>query len=124
MEKRNKFLRNIAELIEKGLFSSKDLKKEMESAIKFNPAAMPDGAFSFLHRRGLLAYKNQMPDGAFSLLHRSGLLDYQSPMPDEAFSFLHRRGACLPACTYRRRSITRAALMGHFHFCTREPAKL
>ena len=35
MEKRNKFLRNIAELIEKGLFSSKDLKKEMESAIKF-----------------------------------------------------------------------------------------
>ena len=35
MEKNNKFLRNIAELIEKGLFSSKDLKKELENALKF-----------------------------------------------------------------------------------------
>ena len=35
MEKYNKFLMNIAELIEKGLFSSKDLKKEVEDAIKF-----------------------------------------------------------------------------------------
>ena len=35
MEKHNKFLRNIAELIEKGLFSSKDLKKEVENALKF-----------------------------------------------------------------------------------------
>ena len=35
MEKNNKFLRNITELIEKGLFSSKDLKKEVEDAIKF-----------------------------------------------------------------------------------------
>ena len=35
MEKYNKFLRNIGELIEKGLFSSKDLKKEVESALKF-----------------------------------------------------------------------------------------
>jgi len=35
MEKYNKFLRNITELIEKGLFSSKDLKKEVEDAIKF-----------------------------------------------------------------------------------------
>ena len=35
MEKYNKFLRNIAELIEKGLFTSKDLKKEVEDAIKF-----------------------------------------------------------------------------------------
>ena len=35
MEKYNKLLRNIAELIEKGLFSSKDLKKEVESALKF-----------------------------------------------------------------------------------------
>ena len=35
MEKSNKLLRNIAELIEKGLFSSKDLKKEVESALKF-----------------------------------------------------------------------------------------
>ena len=34
MEKYNKFLRNITELIEKGLFSSKDLKKEVEDAIK------------------------------------------------------------------------------------------
>ena len=34
MEKYNKFLRNIAELIEKGLFSSKDLKKEVENSLK------------------------------------------------------------------------------------------
>ena len=30
MEKYNKLLRNITELIEKGLFTSKDLKKEVE----------------------------------------------------------------------------------------------
>ena len=35
MEKYNKFLRNIAELIEKGLFTSKDLKKAMEDSLKF-----------------------------------------------------------------------------------------
>ena len=35
MEKYNKFLRNIAELIEKGLFTSRDLKKEVENALKF-----------------------------------------------------------------------------------------
>ena len=35
MEKYNKFLRNITELIEKGLFTSKDLKKEVEGALKF-----------------------------------------------------------------------------------------
>ena len=35
MEKYNKLLRNIAELIEKGLFTSKDLKKEVEESIKF-----------------------------------------------------------------------------------------
>ncbi len=34
MEKYNKFIRNIAELIEKGLFTSKDLRKEVEEAIK------------------------------------------------------------------------------------------
>tara|TARA_B100001750_G_C15417609_1_gene551182 strand:+ start:807 stop:1079 length:273 start_codon:yes stop_codon:yes gene_type:complete len=34
MEKYNNFLRNIAELIEKGLLTSKDLKKEVENAIK------------------------------------------------------------------------------------------
>ena len=34
MEKYNNFLRNIAELIEKGLFTSKDLKKGVENAIK------------------------------------------------------------------------------------------
>ena len=32
----NKFLRNITELIEKGLFTSKDLKKEVDDAIKLN----------------------------------------------------------------------------------------
>ena len=35
MEKYNKFLRNITELIEKGLFTSKDLKKEVENVLKF-----------------------------------------------------------------------------------------
>jgi len=35
MEKYNKFLRNITELIEKGLFTSKDLKKEVEDVLKF-----------------------------------------------------------------------------------------
>ena len=34
MEKYNKLLRNITELIAKGLFSSKDLKKEVEDSIK------------------------------------------------------------------------------------------
>ena len=34
MEKYNKFIRNIAELIEKGLFTSKDLKKEVENNLK------------------------------------------------------------------------------------------
>ena len=35
MEKYNKLLRNITELIEKGLFASKDLKNEVEEALKF-----------------------------------------------------------------------------------------
>ena len=35
MEKYNKLLRNIAELLEKGLFTSKDLKKYIEDSIKF-----------------------------------------------------------------------------------------
>ena len=35
MEKYNKFLRNITELVEKGLFTSKDIKKEVENLIKF-----------------------------------------------------------------------------------------
>ena len=35
MEKYNKFLGNITELIEKGLFTSRDLKKEVENALKF-----------------------------------------------------------------------------------------
>ena len=35
MKKYNKFLRNITELIEKGLFTSRDLKKELEDALKF-----------------------------------------------------------------------------------------
>ena len=33
MEKYNKLLRNITELIEKGLFSSKDLKKDVEDSL-------------------------------------------------------------------------------------------
>ena len=35
MEKYNELLRNITKLIEKGLFTSKDLKKEVENALKF-----------------------------------------------------------------------------------------
>ena len=35
MEKYNKFFRSITELIEKGLFTSKDLKKEVEDVLKF-----------------------------------------------------------------------------------------
>ena len=35
MEKYSKLLRNITELIEKGLFTSKDLKKYIEDSIKF-----------------------------------------------------------------------------------------
>jgi len=34
MEKYNKLLRNITELIEKGLFTSKDLKNEAKEALK------------------------------------------------------------------------------------------
>jgi len=40
MEKYNKFLRNITELIEKGLFTSKDLKKEVEKTLKFQMEIM------------------------------------------------------------------------------------
>ena len=35
MEKYNKLLRNLTELIEQGLFNSKDLKKEVEDSLKF-----------------------------------------------------------------------------------------
>ena len=35
MEKNNNFLRNIAKVIEAGLISSKDIKKEVENTIKF-----------------------------------------------------------------------------------------
>ena len=35
MEKYNKLLENITKLIEKGLFTSKDLKKEAEDLLKF-----------------------------------------------------------------------------------------
>lgn len=34
MEKYNKLLRNISELVEKGLFTSKDLKQEIEDSLK------------------------------------------------------------------------------------------
>jgi len=34
MEKYNKLLRNITELIEKGLFTSKDLRKDIEDSLK------------------------------------------------------------------------------------------
>ena len=34
MEKYNKLLRKVTELIEKGLFTSKDIKKEVENSLK------------------------------------------------------------------------------------------
>ncbi len=40
MEKYNKLLRNITELIEKGLFSSNDLKKEVENSLKLKMEIM------------------------------------------------------------------------------------
>ena len=40
MQKYNKLLRNITELIEKGLFTSKDLKKEVEDSLRFRMEAM------------------------------------------------------------------------------------
>ena len=40
MEKYNKLLRNITELIEKGLFTSKDLKKEVEDSLRFRMEAI------------------------------------------------------------------------------------
>ena len=35
MEKYNKILRNLTELVEKGLFTSRDLKKTVEESIQF-----------------------------------------------------------------------------------------
>ena len=40
MQKYNKLLRNITELIEKGLFTSKDLKKEVEDSVRFRMEAI------------------------------------------------------------------------------------
>ena len=40
MEKYNKLLSNIVKLIEKGLFTSKDLKKELEDLLKFKIEAI------------------------------------------------------------------------------------
>ena len=34
MEKYNKILRNITELVEKGLFASKDIRKEVKEAVR------------------------------------------------------------------------------------------
>ena len=40
MEKYNKLVGNITQLIEKGLFTSKDLKKEVEDTLKFKMEAI------------------------------------------------------------------------------------
>ena len=40
MEKYNNLLENIRELIEKGLLTSKDLKKEVEDSLKFKTEAI------------------------------------------------------------------------------------
>ena len=43
MEKYNKFFRNITELVEKGIFTTKDLKKEIEEALKFKVENIANG---------------------------------------------------------------------------------
>ena len=43
MEKYNKLLRNITELIEKGLLTSKVLKKEVENTLKFELGNVVNG---------------------------------------------------------------------------------
>tara|TARA_B100000579_G_C22525735_1_gene708319 strand:+ start:509 stop:745 length:237 start_codon:yes stop_codon:yes gene_type:complete len=40
MEKYNKFLSNIRDLIEKGLFNSKEMKNELENILKFKVEAI------------------------------------------------------------------------------------
>tara|TARA_B100000029_G_scaffold501760_1_gene575777 strand:- start:1675 stop:1917 length:243 start_codon:yes stop_codon:yes gene_type:complete len=40
MEKYNKLIRNITDLIEKSLYNSKDLKKEVEASLKFKIETM------------------------------------------------------------------------------------
>jgi len=40
MEKYNKLIRNITDLIEKGLYNSKDLKKGVEASLKFKIETM------------------------------------------------------------------------------------
>jgi BMFP domain-containing protein YqiC len=57
MEKYNKLLRNIAELIEKGLFTSKDLKKEVEDSIKFKMEIIAN-KLNFVSREEFEVQKN------------------------------------------------------------------
>ena len=49
MEKYNKLLANIRELIEKSLFNSKDIKKEVENLIKFKAEEFGN-KFNFVSR--------------------------------------------------------------------------
>ena len=57
MEKYNKLLRNIAELIEKGLFTSKNLKKEVEDSIKFKMEIIAN-KLNFVSREEFEVQKN------------------------------------------------------------------
>jgi len=57
MKKYNKLLRNIAELIEKGLFTSKDLKKEVEDSIKFKMEIIAN-KLNFVSREEFEVQKN------------------------------------------------------------------
>ena len=43
MEKYSKFLRNIAKLIEKGLFTSRDIKKELENVLQSKASNLVNG---------------------------------------------------------------------------------
>jgi len=57
MEKYNKLLRNITELIEKGLFTSKDLKKEVEDSLKLKMEIIAN-KLNFVSREEFEVQKN------------------------------------------------------------------
>ena len=57
MEKYNKLLGNITKLIEKGLFTSKDLKKEAENLLKFKMEIIAN-KLNFVSREEFEVQKN------------------------------------------------------------------
>ena len=72
MEKYNNILKNITELIEKGLLGSKDLKKEAEKALKFREENI---------EKKILLKKNQKGKETFTLNPFKGLFSNEIPPP-------------------------------------------